>query len=159
MYYFAYWVGSLLMGKEIFEFSTFSHLFSFETAWELGAPLLLGCGVLMVAGAVAGYFGVHAWWRGHVRKRWEERRLRRQGIIVEHKPNPVLQALEAFGEKIRTIWTSPACVEGRAKLVSATREGMERATPVLRDFAERVLRWACKMRDRAAEMWSRETKA
>jgi len=97
MYYFAYWVGALLMGKEIFAFSTFSHLFSFETAWELGAPLLLGCGVLMAAGAVVGYFGVHTLWRRHVLKRWEERKLRRQGILVAHKPNP---AGRIFGTEI-----------------------------------------------------------
>lgn len=158
MYYFAYWVGALLLGKEIFAFSTFSHLFSFETAWELGAPLLLGCGVLMVAGAVLGYFGVHALWRRHVLKRWEERRLRRQGIIIEHKPNPVLQALEVLVEKIQAAWISPACVEARAKLIFLTQEGMARAKPILCDFAELGLRWLRQMREKLAEARSQEPK-
>ncbi|WP_221047080.1 DUF2062 domain-containing protein [Methylogaea oryzae] len=86
MYYFAYRVGALLLGRDTFAFSAFSQVFSLETAWELGAPFLLGCLILMVLGAAAGYFGVHALWRRHVQRAWDERKLRRQGIVVEHKP-------------------------------------------------------------------------
>lgn len=141
MYYFAYWVGALLMGKEIFTFSTFSHLFSFETAWELGAPFLLGCGVLMLAGAALGYFGTHALWRWWVLKRWEERKLRRQGIIIEHRRNPVLQMLATLAARIQSAWNSPACIEARARLVPLLRAWTERAAQVLCELSGQALRW------------------
>lgn len=86
MYYFAYRVGALVLGRDSFAFSAFSQVFSLETAWELGAPFLLGCLILMVLGAIAGYFGIHAFWRWHVQRAWDERKLRRQGIIVQRKP-------------------------------------------------------------------------
>ncbi|TAN46926.1 MAG: DUF2062 domain-containing protein [Methylococcaceae bacterium] len=85
MYYFAYWVGTLLTGRDAFAFSAFSQVFSLETVWSLGAPFLLGCLILMIGGAVLGYFGVNAYWRWHVRRAWDERKLRRQGIVVERK--------------------------------------------------------------------------
>lgn len=158
MYYFAYWVGALLMGKEIFAFSTFSHLFSFETAWELGAPLLLGCGVLMVTGAVVGYFGSHALWRRHVLKRWEERKLRRQGIVVEHKPNPVFEAVTVALHYLHGVWTSPAGVEARARLATLVRQAKEKALPLFRQGSERALGWLRQMQQKLAEKRSRENK-
>jgi uncharacterized protein (DUF2062 family) len=67
MYYFAYQVGALAMGSATFSFDQFSQLFNIETAMELGAPLLLGCLILMHIGAVAGYFGIQWLWRQSVR--------------------------------------------------------------------------------------------
>jgi uncharacterized protein (DUF2062 family) len=156
MYYFAYWVGALLMGKETFTFLTFSQLFSFETAWELGAPFLLGCGILMVAGAALGYFGVHALWRLHVLKRWEERKLRRQGIVVERKPNPVLQTLDVLVEKIQAAWTSPACIEARAQIVPLLKQGAEQAIRLSRQLAELALRGLDQAREKLAAWRSRK---
>ena len=63
MYFAAYKVGALALGQGSFEFEQFSQLFSIEKVLELGAPLLLGCFILMNAGAVAGYFGAQFLWR------------------------------------------------------------------------------------------------
>ena len=63
MYYAAYKVGALVLGQGSFQFEQFSQLFSIEKVWELGAPLLLGCFILMNTGAVLGYFGVQFLWR------------------------------------------------------------------------------------------------
>lgn len=63
MYYFAYKVGSLALGQDSFQFEQFSQLFSIEKVLELGTPLLLGCFILMNAGAVAAYFTVQYLWR------------------------------------------------------------------------------------------------
>lgn len=122
MYYFAYWVGAHVMGRDTFVFSAFSQLFSLETAWDLGAPLLLGCFILMVLGATLGYFGIHAFWRWHVRKAWQERKLRRQGIIVEHKP----------------------LLPGSDKAVAAAIQLWQVAKPQLAARWHQAVTWACE---------------
>ena len=76
MYFFAYKVGSLVLGQGSFQFDQFSQLFSIEKAWELGAPLLIGCFLLMNAGAVIGYFGVQYLWRRSVMHRLTFRKYR-----------------------------------------------------------------------------------
>ncbi len=63
MYFVAYKVGAFALGQGSFQFEQFSQLFSIEKAWELGAPLMLGCFILMNLGAVLGYFGVQFLWR------------------------------------------------------------------------------------------------
>jgi uncharacterized protein (DUF2062 family) len=63
MYYVAYKVGAFALRQGSFEFEQFSQLFSIVKVLELGAPLLLGCFILMNAGAAAGYFGVQFLWR------------------------------------------------------------------------------------------------
>ncbi len=63
MYFVAYKAGAWVLGQGSFQFEQFSQLFSIEKAWELGAPLLLGCFILMNLGAVLGYFGVQFLWR------------------------------------------------------------------------------------------------
>jgi uncharacterized protein (DUF2062 family) len=70
LYYLAYLVGALTLGMEHFSFERFSEVFSIEKAWELGAPLLLGCFILMNVGAVVGYFGIQFLWRRSVRHQW-----------------------------------------------------------------------------------------
>ncbi len=76
LYYVAYKVGSITLGQGSFQFEQFSHLFSIEKIWELGAPLLLGCAILMHVGAFLGYFSVQVLWRRSVRHRWELRKYR-----------------------------------------------------------------------------------
>lgn len=76
MYYAAYKVGALVLGQGSFQFEQFSQLFSIEKAWELGAPLLLGCFILMNLGAVVGYFGVQLLWRRSVQYRLTLRKYR-----------------------------------------------------------------------------------
>jgi len=77
MYYLAYKLGSLVLGQASFDFTRFSELFSIEKAWELGAPLLLGCFILMNAGAILGYALIRLVWRRSVLHRWELRKHRR----------------------------------------------------------------------------------
>ncbi len=76
LYYAAYEVGSLVLGRGSFQFEQFSHLFSIEKVWELGAPLLLGCFILMNVGAALGYFGVQYFWRRSVLRRLTLRKYR-----------------------------------------------------------------------------------
>jgi hypothetical protein len=76
MYYAAYKVGSLTLGQGSFQFEQFSQLFSIEKVWELGAPLLLGCFILMNLGAALGYFGVQYFWRRSVLRRLAVRKHR-----------------------------------------------------------------------------------
>lgn len=153
MYYFAYRVGALLLGRDTFAFSAFSQVFSLETAWELGAPFLLGCLILMVLGAAAGYFGIHAFWRWHVQRAWDERKLRRQGIIVEHKPlipgsdkaiallvrtwtqaEPHAKALWKLSAATAVqAWTSPAARQARSKLAELLKALKAAAESYLKD--------------------------
>jgi len=76
MYYAAYKVGSWALGQGSFQFEQFSQLFSIEKALELGAPLLLGCFILMNLGAVLGYFSVQFFWRRSVTHRLMLRKYR-----------------------------------------------------------------------------------
>lgn len=73
LYYFAYQVGAIAMGSPTFSFDQFSSLFSIEKVMELGAPLLLGCFILMNIGAILGYFGVQWVWTRSVRHAKEMR--------------------------------------------------------------------------------------
>ncbi len=76
MYYAAYKVGSLALGQGSFQFDQFSQLFSIEKVLELGAPLLLGCLILMNVGAALGYFGVQWLWRRSLLRRLTIRKYR-----------------------------------------------------------------------------------
>jgi uncharacterized protein (DUF2062 family) len=90
MYYFAYWVGATVLNRETFSYSSFSSIFSLHTAWELGAPFLLGCLILMVAGGLLGYLGVQILWRIAVRRQWEHRKLKKM------RPSLAILAKESF---------------------------------------------------------------
>ncbi|QSA98671.1 DUF2062 domain-containing protein [Methylococcus sp. EFPC2] len=76
LYYLAYLVGTLALGMDHFTFQHFSEVFSIEKAWELGAPLLVGCFILMNVGAVVGYFGIQFLWQRSVRHQWWLRKYR-----------------------------------------------------------------------------------
>ena len=76
MYFFAYKIGTLLLGMDSFGFEQFSELFSIEKALELGTPFLLGCFFLMNLGAVLGYFGVQLLWRRSVQHQMDLRKFR-----------------------------------------------------------------------------------
>lgn len=82
MYYLAYKLGSLVLGQGSFDFTQFSELFSIEKAWELGAPLLLGCFILMNAGALLGYGSIRLLWRRSVLHRWELRKYRTTALTT-----------------------------------------------------------------------------
>ncbi len=76
MYYFAYEVGAIALGSATFSFEQFSELFDIEKAMSLGAPLLVGCFILMNVGALIGYFGIQWLWIRGVREAASFRRLR-----------------------------------------------------------------------------------
>ncbi len=76
LYYAAYKVGAFALGQGSFQFEQFSQLFSIEKVWELGAPLLLGCFILMNTGAALGYFGIQFLWRRSVQHRLTLRKYR-----------------------------------------------------------------------------------
>jgi uncharacterized protein (DUF2062 family) len=79
MFYFAYWVGTLVLGQP-------PQSIEFELTWEclvegLGGiwqPLLLGSFICSVISATVGYFGVRALWRLHVVNHIKRRRQRAQ---------------------------------------------------------------------------------
>jgi uncharacterized protein (DUF2062 family) len=76
MYYAAYKIGAIALGQGSFQFEQFSQLFSIQKALELGAPLLLGCFILMNLGAILGYFGVQIIWRRAVLRKLAIRKYR-----------------------------------------------------------------------------------
>lgn len=76
MYYFAYLVGTWVLRQDSYTFTQFSEFFSMETAWDLGAPFLVGCFTLMNLGAAVGYFTIRWLWRRSVTRQWELRKLR-----------------------------------------------------------------------------------
>lgn len=88
LYYFAYKVGSMVLGLSAFDFTQFSSLFSIDTALELGKPLLLGCFILMNVGAALGYASTQILWRCSVLNRVALKKYRKQplnsSILVNH---------------------------------------------------------------------------
>ncbi len=75
MFYFAYYIGVLLLGGDTpgadFEFSLESILSSLG---DIGAPFLLGCLVLGIVSSLLGYFGISLYWRYNVSKQWRNRK-------------------------------------------------------------------------------------
>ena len=80
LFYFAYKVGTWIIGREIndvsFEFTW--HWFSTELS-QIWQPFLLGCLVVGTLSAIAGYYTIQGLWRLHVVSAWEKRRQRRRG--------------------------------------------------------------------------------
>jgi len=74
MFYFAYLVGLWTLQQPSpdadFQFSVESLMASLS---DIGGPFLLGCGILGVASAVIGYFGIRLFWRWNVVKQWKLR--------------------------------------------------------------------------------------
>lgn len=97
MYFFAYKVGSLVLVRDSFQFEQFSQLFSIEKVWELGAPLLLGCFILMNVGAVLGYFGVQLLWRRAVLHKLTLRKYRNTVLDTP------LMVRETYGNFLRMV--------------------------------------------------------
>lgn len=78
MFLFAAQLGAWILGRQLtvqeFNFSWDWLTAQADVFWE---PLLLGCGVLAVTGAVFGNLLVRLLWRLHVIRSWQERRQRR----------------------------------------------------------------------------------
>lgn len=77
MFYFAYLLGSFVMGepptisKEDMDLSWSWLMSQLE---HIGTPFLLGCLILGIAGAAIGYFGIRLLWRLNVARQWRERK-------------------------------------------------------------------------------------
>ena len=77
IFYFCYLVGTWILGVP-------EQSFTFEANWQwvvdslstIGPAFLLGCGVLAVLFAIAGYFGIQVLWRYSVIKEWDKRKQR-----------------------------------------------------------------------------------
>ncbi|MDT0594488.1 DUF2062 domain-containing protein [Glaciecola petra] len=76
IFYFAYQVGSTVLGTEIITFD-------FELSWSwlgqsistIGPAFILGCAICSIFAGAIGYFGLDWIWRWSVVKAWQERRL------------------------------------------------------------------------------------
>ena len=77
LYYIAYEVGAIALGSATFSFEQFSEFFDIEKVMSLGAPLLVGCLILMHLGALIGYFGIQWLWIRGVKEAARFRRLRK----------------------------------------------------------------------------------
>ncbi|REL32246.1 DUF2062 domain-containing protein [Thalassotalea euphylliae] len=74
IFYGCYIVGTWVVGAQ-------EQAFNFEASWQwvvdslqtIGPAFLVGCGVLAVAFAVIGYFGIQLLWRYSVTKEWRKR--------------------------------------------------------------------------------------
>ena len=67
MFYFAYWLGTAIMGQPPagFEFEL-SYEWLKDRLTQIWQPLMLGCAILAVLSSVIGYVGVRVFWRIHV---------------------------------------------------------------------------------------------
>lgn len=90
MFYFAYIVGTWLMGVPVMDFD-------FELSWEwltdslieIWQPFLLGCFFVgSIAGAI-GFFSIRGLWRLHVQQSWRERREKRLAAKKSNNSNEV----------------------------------------------------------------------
>lgn len=77
LFYFCYWIGTLLLGVEAHELNfelTFEWLMS--GLLDIWQPFLLGCFVVGAASAAAGFAFIRLMWRYHVWTRIRHRRRR-----------------------------------------------------------------------------------
>ncbi|NOT85640.1 MAG: DUF2062 domain-containing protein [Methylococcaceae bacterium] len=99
LFYFAYRVGLWFMDRpspaDDVQFSIEGIFNGLGNIWE---PFLLGCLILGIISASAGYFGIHYFWRQNVRHKWLRRQQKKIGIE--------LASLYSF-EKIKN-WLRPA---------------------------------------------------
>lgn len=74
MFYFAYYVGTKLLGTTPTLAGEFTLESALESLGDIGMPFLLGCLVLGVISASIGYFGMLLYWKYQVQKRWFARK-------------------------------------------------------------------------------------
>lgn len=75
MFYFAYKLGSMMLGME-------PQSVPMDLSWEwltttlgqIWQPLLFGCLILAILSSIAGYLFIHVIWRKNTRKRWQDRK-------------------------------------------------------------------------------------
>lgn len=79
MFYFAYKLGSMVLGLELeavpmnlgWEWFT-------TTLGEIWQPLLFGCLMLGIISSALGYFSIHTIWRRSIKRRWKDRKEARE---------------------------------------------------------------------------------
>jgi len=78
MFYFAYKLGSVMLGMElqIVEMDLSWHWFT-SILGQIWQPLLFGCLILAIVSSAVGYFTINTLWRKGVKSRWKERSRRR----------------------------------------------------------------------------------
>lgn len=75
LFYFCYLVGTWILGAP-------TKAVEFQISWDwltsellaIWQPFLLGCVVVAATVSIAGYFGMHGFWRWHVIRNWERRK-------------------------------------------------------------------------------------
>ena len=77
LFYYAYRLGGWLLNEQPVEFQlSLGGLKNIMAQiWE---PLLLGCSIMAVVSGLLGYYGIHLFWRLHIRRRLQERRQRQR---------------------------------------------------------------------------------
>lgn len=88
MFYFAYKLGSVVLGVEL-------QTVPMDLGWEwfsttlgqIWQPLLFGCLMLGIISSALGYFTIHSIWRRSIRRRWKDRKEAR----VAHKEKKSLK--------------------------------------------------------------------
>jgi len=89
MFFFAYWIGTLILGAPIqeleFELSMACLVDGLNGIW---APLLLGSLICASMSGLVGYFGIRTLWRLHVIRHMKRRRKRAEVAAPAAKPAP-----------------------------------------------------------------------
>ena len=79
MFYFAYKLGSMILGLDP---QTVPMDLGWEwfttTLGEIWKPLLFGCLMLGIISSAIGYFAIHTIWRQSIRRRWRDRKEARE---------------------------------------------------------------------------------
>ncbi len=84
MFYFAYKLGSVMLGMEL-------KAVEMDLSWnwftsilgQIWQPLLFGCLILAIVSSAVGYFAINTLWRKDVRKSWKRRSKKRTDMINE----------------------------------------------------------------------------
>lgn len=79
MFYFAYKLGSVMLGLELqaVEMDLSWHWFT-SIMGQIWQPLVFGCLILAIVCSAVGYFTVNTLWRKDVKDRWKERTHKRR---------------------------------------------------------------------------------
>ncbi|MGK0271925.1 MAG: hypothetical protein ACI88H_002591 [Cocleimonas sp.] len=86
MFYFAYKLGSVMLGMELqhVEMDLSWHWFT-SILGQIWQPLLFGCLILAIVSSAVGYFTINTLWRKGVKNRWKDRSHRRAERRKEKK--------------------------------------------------------------------------
>ncbi len=86
MFYFAYRLGSFLLGMEPESVPMdLSWQWFTTTLSQIWRPLLFGSLILGVVSAMVGYLSIHLIWRNNIKKRWRERTEGREARKAKRK--------------------------------------------------------------------------